>query len=124
MTTTIPNQNIERLLLPYVNLCYSVALTLTGNPHHAQYLIHRVLHQALNAPEITEPDANLKAWLLQHLRETYQENRYPASGFSGYPAHRQEPRFFSQIQIAKTDLNNDNHRTHNAMVHLVTSNDL
>jgi DNA-directed RNA polymerase specialized sigma24 family protein len=60
-------------LLSHAEMCYSVALVLTGDPHHAQALARHTLSQAWSLRDAVDAEKSLKQTLLTALREWFLE---------------------------------------------------
>lgn len=70
----------ERILLSYAEMCYSVALALTGDPKQAQELARDVLTRAWKVCARAEDKKDIKKKLLKELRKQFLKNggRAPA----------------------------------------------
>jgi len=65
----------EQVLLDYVEMCYSVALTFTGNSAAAEDLTREVLPWAWQLPDNAKDPVQIKAMLLGEMRASYLRNR-------------------------------------------------
>ena len=68
----------DQVLLSYVEMCYSVALTLTRNPDRAQELAGSVLTAAWHSRDTVLDKRDIKWNLLTALREEFLNDRWDA----------------------------------------------
>jgi hypothetical protein len=61
----------EQVLLSYAEMCYSVAVALTGNPHRAQDLARHVLTQAWHLRDRADGGKDIKKKLQEALRKQF-----------------------------------------------------
>ena len=64
----------EKVLLSYVEMCYSVAFALTRNPRRAQELAKYALTRAWHMRDNADGKVNTKRELLQALRERFLQH--------------------------------------------------
>jgi DNA-directed RNA polymerase specialized sigma24 family protein len=68
----------EQVLLSHAEMCYSVALALTGNPEGAQNLAREILTEAWHLRDSAHGRKELKKRLLLGLREKFLKDRSEA----------------------------------------------
>jgi len=64
-------ETFEQVLLSHAEMCYSVALALTRNPHRAQDLARHVLTWAWHLRDSADGEKDIKKKLLEVLRERF-----------------------------------------------------
>jgi DNA-directed RNA polymerase specialized sigma24 family protein len=80
-------ESFEQVLLSYVDLCYSVALTMTRDPNNAQDLTRDVVSWAWHLRDKEDAHAEIKMKLLSALRARYiQRYRNPVFALASQTA--------------------------------------
>jgi len=79
MNKARPVKSFEEVLHGHVEMCYSVALTLTRDPYEAQRLTQGVMTWAWHFVDDSDGEAKIKMKLLTALRTTFRHERQHAS---------------------------------------------
>ena len=71
MKQAVQAEAFEEVLFSYAEMCYSVALALTRNPHRAQDLASYALTCAWSLRDTADSEKDIKRKLLKVLRERF-----------------------------------------------------
>jgi DNA-directed RNA polymerase specialized sigma24 family protein len=74
MKQTEQAETFEQVLLSYADLCYSVALALTRDPHDARDLARKVMIWAWHLRGNAGAETNIKMRLLTALRKEFLQH--------------------------------------------------
>lgn len=90
MKQAVQTETFEQVLFDYVDMCYSVALTMTRNPQDARELTRYVMTRAWRRRDSADARTGIKMKLLTAIRERYLQYYRHAPFKPGSKAARAE----------------------------------